>query len=264
MKQFKIRASAAGKIMAGSIGLTPAQTATLRDLEAKLKEKGKITDKQEITRQSLIHKKENPELPQGAKTYCKTWIKEQLFSRRKEFSNKYTEKGHVMEDNSLDFIAEMLGLGMIIKNEDHFEDEHMTGTPDVILKDLIIDVKNSWDCFTFPLLEDEIPDQDYYWQAQTYMHLCDQYSFKLIYVLSDTPMHLIEREAFIWSKSQGYGDLDEDMLQTFIDKMTYPDITPEHKIKSFDIPRVEDDIEQIKIRVELCRSYISELYNTIF
>jgi hypothetical protein len=38
----------------------------------------------------------------------------------------------------------------------------MTGTPDVILEDKIIDIKNSVDCFTFPLNEKELKNKAYW------------------------------------------------------------------------------------------------------
>lgn len=259
MNQFKIRASAAGKIMAGSAGLTAKQTDSLNVLMTKEKR----TDKQDETMQGLIHKRDNPELSQGAKTYCKQWLKEQIYDRRKEFTSKYTDKGNIMEDNSLDFVAEQLDFGMLIKNEEHFSDDHMTGTPDAILKNAVIDVKNSWDFSTFPLFETAIPDPDYYWQAQTYMNLTGKSKYLLIYVLSDTPLHLIEKEAYYFSKDQGYGDLEQDMLDKFIKKMTYPDIDDALKLKVFEIDRNEEHISQIKERSEMCLLYIDDLKNNL-
>jgi len=252
---FKIRASGCGHITAGTIGLTGKQTIELEGLEVKEKR----TDKQTEKMDSLIHKRDNPKLPQGAKTFCKDWLKEQIYNRRKEFSNKYTEKGHITEDNSIDFIADHLDYGMLMKNEERKESEFMTGECDVVQPDHIIDVKNSWSWDTFPLLETEIPNMDYYWQGQVYMHLWDKPKYKLIYVLSDTPIHLIEKEAYWWCKNNGYEELEMSIYDKFIAKMTYPDIPNEHKIKVYEFDRNEKDIEEIIKRVKLCREYIDEL-----
>ena len=111
---FVIRASGAGHIMGGNIGLTEKQTEQLEVLEAKEKR----TEKQGETMQELIEKRDNPVLPQGAKTYCKDWLKGQIFNRRPDFSNKYTDKGHIMEDNSIDFVSDFLEYGMVMKNEE--------------------------------------------------------------------------------------------------------------------------------------------------
>jgi hypothetical protein len=225
MKEFKIRCSQIGKIMG----------------EPKLKAD-----------------KEAGKLSQTAKTYCEDWLKEQLYGRKKEFSNKYTEKGEIVEQDSIDFIAEQLNFNMLIKNETFFADDFMEGTPDVYIPELI-DVKNSWDCFTFPLFETEIPNKDYYWQLQGYMNLTQKKTSKLIYVLSDTPHHLIQKEAYWYAKNNGYDEPDEDMLNEFKAKMTYKDIPDNLKIKIFDVDRNDDDINKIKEQVIKCRNYIKTL-----
>jgi len=108
MKEFKIRCSAASNIMAGSNGLTDKQLETIKTLEDKAWDR---TEKQEITLNDLIHKRDNPELPEGAKTYCKDWLKGQLFNYKKVLKNKFIDKGNIMEDESIDFICDQLGLG---------------------------------------------------------------------------------------------------------------------------------------------------------
>nr|AKH47489.1 hypothetical protein P12024L_20 [uncultured marine virus] len=225
MKEFKIRASACSQIM--------SQPRAKKDKEAGL-------------------------LSQTTKTYCETWIKEILYSRRKEFSNKYTDKGIITEDNSIDYIAEHLNYGMLLKNEKYYQNELMQGTPDIVLKDLIIDVKNSWDNFTFPLFETKI-NPVYYWQAQVYMALTGREKYKLIYVLSDTPEHLIIREARSYCFNNGYDELDSEIYEQFHEKMTYSDIPAYFKIKVFEIERNNDDIKLIELQVIKCRNYINEL-----
>lgn len=202
-------------------------------------------------------------LGKTGQTYCETWLKEQLYNRKKTFSSKYTDKGNIMEDASLDFIAEQLGYGMLIKNEKQKENDYITGTPDVVLNDLIIDVKNSWDPFSFPLFDIDVPNNAYYWQAQCYMELFNIDNYKLIYVISDTPVNLIEKEAYYWCKDNGYDELDLDIYKQFIRKMTYQDVDSKLKLKSFDIKRNPKDIEKVIERVWECRNYISKLLKTI-
>lgn len=216
MKEFKIRASASGKIMG-------------------IKALGKTGE-----------------------TYCENWLKEQLYKRRIEFSNKYTDKGLIMEDNSIDFVADQLGYGFLAKNEQYFENDFFTGTPDIILKDHVIDVKNSWDFSTFPLFDKEVPNSDYYFQAQVYMELVGVDSYKLIYVLSDTPLNIIEREARSYCYKLGY-DFDDEILEQFIKKMTYSDVDNNLKIKVFEIKKDVEVIEKMKIRVLECRNYLKTL-----
>ena len=198
-------------------------------------------------------------LGKTGENYCVNWVKEQLYNRKKEFSNKYTEKGNIMEDNSIDFIADELGYGFLAKNDKYFENDFFTGTPDVILKDHIIDVKNSWDCFTFPLFEKELPNSDYFYQAQIYMELVGVDKYKVIYTLSDTPINLIEKEAYYFCKNNGYDELDLDVLEDFTKKMTYSEIPNNLKIKVFEIEKDESVIEKLKIRVLECRKFIETL-----
>lgn len=222
MKEFKIRCSAIGKIMTNPRG-----------------------------------NKEG--LSETTKSYCDMWLKEQLYNRKYEFTSKYTDKGIIVEDNSIDFIAHMMGFGFLIKNETFFEDEYMTGTPDLLPvgHDLVIDVKNSWSWETFPLLEEELPNKDYYGQLQGYMNLTTRKRAKLLYILSDTPEHLIEREARRWCYTNGYDELDMDIYEKYMGEMTYPDVEDALKIKSFDVPRSDDYIAAIKDRVMECREYIA-------
>lgn len=259
MKEFKIRCSAIGNIVSGNVGLTDKQNETV----SKLQDKPILTSLQGELLEDLIEKRDNPELPTGAKTYCQDWLKGQLFDYQKIISNKYTQKGNIMEDESIDFIAEHLGYGFLVKNERYFDSEFIHGTPDVVLNDLVIDAKNSWDSSTFPLFENDIPTLDYDWQLQGYMYLADKPKAKLIYTLMDTPEHLIEKEARWYSLSQGFDDLDKDIYVKFHKNMTYKNIPAKLKIKVYDIDRDDDKIKLVIDRVKMCREYIDQLKETL-
>lgn len=198
-------------------------------------------------------------LGKTGETYCKQWLKGKLFNRHVEIKSKYLEKGNIMEDNSLDEVAKRLGLGILLKNEKHFSNKWMRGTPDAIVGDCVIDVKNSWSWETLPLLEAEVPNTDYYWQLQVYMAITKTKTAKLVYTLLDTPEHLIKNEAYWYSRKNGYGELTDEMLEEFTKKMTYKDIPENYKYKSFDIERNDTDIQLIKDRVIECREYIKTL-----
>lgn len=221
---FKIRASAASQIM--------TQPKTKKDKEAGL-------------------------LGGTAKTYCETWLKEQLYERKKEFSNKYTQKGIIVEDNSIDYYAEFKGYPMLLKNETFFSDDFMQGTPDVVLPDLVIDIKSSWDAFSFPLFEDT-PPAAYVWQAQVYMHLTGRVKYDLAYVLIDTPAHLIEKEAYYYCNANGY-DFDEGILKEFTDKMTYSKVPYNLRLKTYSIYYDPNMVDALIEQVHKCRKYINEL-----
>ena len=166
-------------------------------------------------------------LSKTALSYVQDWYKEQIYGVKKNIDNKYLRKGISVEDNAIDYAAKELGWLFAEKNEDYFEDAHFCGTPDVILDDTIIDIKSSWDCFTFPLFEDEIPNKDYYYQLQTYMALTGLKKAQLVYVLMDTP-ESIERDAVSYESVESkyrikifYVDYDEEVVESMRDKVQY-------------------------------------------
>jgi hypothetical protein len=197
-------------------------------------------------------------LGKTGESYLQQWLKEQIYERKKEFSNKYTQKGLIVEDNSLDFAAEQLQLGMLIKNEQYFENEYFCGTPDIITKDFILDIKNSWDAFTFPLFEDELPNSDYYIQGQIYMALVGLKKYKVVYTLIDTPEHLIKKAAYYYCNDNGI-EFDESILKEFTDKMTYSNVDPKYRIKVFEFEYDQPTIDKLISRVEESRIYLSTL-----
>lgn len=175
-------------------------------------------------------------LSETTKTYLKEWATEQIFGVRKNITSKQIEKGIVLEDEAIDFAVSVLDIPFILKNESTFEDAYFTGTPDIILDDEIIDIKVSWDAFTFPFFEDEIPTKDYFYQLQVYMHLTGRKSARLVYVLLNTPENLTYEIADDYSK-----------------------IEPELRVKTFEIEYDSRVIEMLENRVIESREYLLTL-----
>ena len=130
--------------------------------------------------QIMTNSRTKGQLSKTAQTYVDTWIKEQIYKRRKVITSKYFDKGNIVEDESIAFAGRVLNQ-KLKKNEKRYADHYLTGTPDVITDDYVIDVKNSWDCFTFPLFFENVPNKDYFYQAQGYMALTGHHHYKLIY-----------------------------------------------------------------------------------
>lgn len=198
-------------------------------------------------------------LGQTVRTYLDQWIKENLYKRRKEFSSKYTDKGNRVEPLALDFIAEVLDFGMLIKNEQNFENEYLTGTPDVITTKIIIDNKSPWDCFTFPLFESKI-NEDYFYQGQGYMALTGINEYKLIYTLMDASEVEIIKEAQKYCYQNSI-DMDDEIIKQFTGKMTYSHMPNSLRIKVYEFKKDQSIIDRIYERVELCRVEIDKIMN---
>ena len=74
-----------------------------------------------------------------------------------------------------------------MKNEKSFENEYITGTPDVLVNGEILDTKCSWNGKTFlDSITDEL-NTDYEWQIRGYMDLTGYSKGRVCYCLMDTP-----------------------------------------------------------------------------
>lgn len=198
MEQFKIRASAAGTLMTNP--RTKSET-----------------------------------IAKTVKTFLHDWVKESIYGQRKEINSKYISKGLEFEDMAIDKAIEWLDLPFALKNKQRFSDDYFTGEPDLILADAVVDIKNSWDCWTFPLFENEIPTDDYFYQVQVYMHLTGKKKASVIYVLLNTPETFNSME------------------------ISYDNVDVKYRIKSFDFEYQPEIIEDLKNRVIVAREYINTL-----
>jgi hypothetical protein len=172
-------------------------------------------------------------LSQTCISYLEQWVKEQLYNTKKQINSKYLTKGNEVEIEAIEYYAEVKDLGFVLKNQDYFENDFITGTPDLITNGFVYDFKSSWDCFTFPLFETKV-DKNYEAQLQGYMALTGLKKAKLVYTLQNTP--------------------DELQWDEPIDYSNYPDTL---RIKEFEIDFDAEFIERVNNRVIECRNYIN-------
>ncbi len=96
------------------------------------------------------------------------------YSRYKEMSNKFIEKGLAVENDAIDMWRRHRGE-IVFKNEQMFANDFIKGTPDLLIKDdetdLVVnvpDIKSSWDIHTFFDAMTSDISKDYYWQGQAH------------------------------------------------------------------------------------------------
>lgn len=274
MEQFKIRASGSGEISAKS-GLTEAQLKTVAEYSARDKGEGKpLTDKMKAELTRLLEVQKNPPLPDGSKTYCKKWINETLWKRRKELKNKFVDKGNRSEEDGFTLMAVQLNLGMVYKNMQFFEDDHFCGTPDLINAGIVYDNKCSWELDTFPMYETEIPDTKYWWQLQVYMELTGCRKAVLAYTLIDADYDLL-LQATKWETNpekiyrtlvnmvytqEAFDKAFEEFCPLAVSDY-FVEIPEEKRIKHFAVKYNAEAIEFLRKRVVECRTYINSLLN---
>ena len=180
----------------------------------------------------------NELISETTKSYVKEYLISEIYGIKKQINNKYLSKGIWLEDEAIDKAIEWLDIPFALKNEKYFEDDFFCGTPDLILENEVLDIKCSWDAFTFPLFENEIPTKDYFYQLQVYMHLTGKHKARLVYVLLNTPEELLYEE-----------------------KHSYDNMDKKFRIKTYEIEYSEDVIADLKERVTNIRTYIKTIYN---
>ena len=259
VEDLKIRASSLGKIMSddSSTKITDKQLVTLNGLLTKIK----LTEKQAKQRDELVAKRDaNPQLSIGAKSYIKELWLEKEFGVKKEIKSKYLDKGNEVEDASIDLCKVLLKDDSLYKNDLYFENDYLTGTPDIKTMKTLIDVKSSWSAATFPFFDTYLKNKMYEWQLKAYMYLCNIKESKLIYCLVRTPEDLIldEIRRTSWNRLEG-SEISEETEKEVRDYFDISAIPLEKRIKVFDVYLTEADVKKIKEKVELAREYYDSL-----
>ena len=261
---YKFRCSSLGHIMTDGRG-TQITELQLTELSALL-EKIKITDKQAARRDELIGKRDaKPELSSGAKTYLRTIWKEETFQIRSEISSKYTEKGNLVEDESISFASQYFGWGLLegfgAECKNRLTNDFITGEPDVNWDPtkVLADVKSSWDLLTFPMFEKDLPNPDYDWQGKGYLYLSGKSVFQLVYCLMDTPEHLINDAIRKEEYKQNVIELSAEDEKEIRWRMTFSHLEPAQRMRIWKIAALESDFRKIDERVLMARDYLNNL-----
>jgi hypothetical protein len=152
----------------------------------------------------------------------------------KQVHSKYLEKGVMMEMEAIQFAANVLELGVVEKNKINFTNDYMTGTPDVIDGNTVIDVKVPWDRCTFQSNVNGI-DKDYEYQLRAYMILTGCTNSILFYALMDT-----------------------DEVINYGTEVTYSDLPDNERWIAYRVEHDESIESAIIERVEMCRTWLNE------
>ena len=196
-----------------------------------------------------------------AKSHLKQVYIQAKYGRSKDIQTKAMTKGLECEDDSILMLSKYHGE-LYQKNEERFSNEWITGLPDIITTDTIIDVKTCQDIWTFhDKVGETIPDL-YYAQIQAYLWLTNRTKGQIAYCLADaTPQMVMDEQLYAFRKGQYVTELSPEYVQKCeeIEKaMTYQDIPLSEKIWIENIQRDEEFIEKIPQKVEKARQYLQE------
>jgi len=198
------------------------------------------------------------ELSKTALAYIKERILvEKGYIKEPDFSSKYTEKGNIVEVDSKNLAAKVLGYGVLLKNEEHFKQDILTGTPDIILPDEIIDIKSSWNARTFPFFDDYRLPKNYYWQGVGYCILTNKNRFKIVYCLVNTPEHLVEQS--VWQKVRELGVSYDDLYDKIKSEHTFDHIPENDRVRVFEVEVTDEIKEQVITQLEVVKKYYKKL-----
>lgn len=212
----------------------------------------------------------NEMLSETTKTHLTDVFVSNKYGRNTDIHSKYINKGLAVEEDSITLYSR-LQKKFFSKNESSLENDYIKGTPDLFVgksineSEMIIDIKSSWDIFTFFRVQTQPLNKQYYWQMQGYMALTGAKKSKLVYCLVNTPDQMIndEKRKLMWK--MGMIDENETTDEAFAELerlMIYDDIPIEERIFEINIERNELDIERLYYKVELARKWMNEnLFN---
>lgn len=200
------------------------------------------------------------DLSETAKAHLvECWI-EETYGRKKDISNKYCEKGTLVEEDSITLYS-LVKNEFFYKNDETIENEFFIGTPDV--KDPLIDFKSPWDIFTFHSVIHKPIDKVYKCQLNGYSSILGADTARLVYCLIDAPDHLIvdAKKRVMWQMGI-IDDLDplyQEACERIEKEMTFGDIPREKRYIEFAIKRDDDLIKDLENRVIIGREFLQSL-----
>lgn len=206
-------------------------------------------------------KKDTEELSETAKTYCEEIFVEIVSGRKKQISNKFMDKGNANEPIGISMATNFYNEGFIDPDKKiKYSNDYLEGTPDIVLKDRIVDTKGSWDIFTFKSADGN--NDTYYVQLQCYMDLTGKKEADLFYYLSDTPDFIIqnERNRMFYKFEDGDSNEEFKLWETnYLKLAIYSDLLEEQRFKVFRYNYDVELIKELKERIIKARNYMLTL-----
>lgn len=186
------------------------------------------------------------------------------YNRMRDIQTKQMKKGVEVEQESIDLLSVYLKKPFT-KNTERFSNKHITGLPDII-DEGVIDIKSSYDLWTFLSNIPEKLDNLYYWQMQSYMWLTNKSKATIAYCLVNTPDNIIQQEKYYLLKkldviSEESPEFVREAMKLELN-MKFDDIALEERILMFKVDRSEDDILRIQQKVEKAREFLQDIENT--
>lgn len=272
----KFRCSSFGRIMIGAVSIAaPTLTDTQEKELLKLGTSEKLTEKQQARHFELVAKKNTiatPQLSKGAKSYIEDEFMKDRFEFQTSFQNKYTEKGNICEQKSIEQVGKMLGYKFATKAKPKKLENSFIKTNgyDWKVRNFVFDQKNVWQPSGLKIFDEDKDLPIYEWQIRGYAMLlneledCKINKGAVIRVLMNPPTLIVQKEIKRMWVDLG-NSLDSEISPHFVRNIEnmfdfegkFPDIKDRCRICIVDC--ADEHFEMIRTYVALAQAYYQSL-----
>ena len=183
-------------------------------------------------------------LSETAKSEIRKLAKQDFFGYELNIKTKPMIKGTDWEHEGIKLLNDVRFTNKYVKNNLRVENEYMSGCCDILMDDLIIDIKSSWSLDTFPATPSEGENSDYEWQGRAYMWLYDRPAFELAYTMYTT-----------------HDDLLNEWDNLSIHRVNH--IPMHHRVTVLRYERDEEIEDLIREKLIYCNEYYSKYVNEL-
>jgi hypothetical protein len=207
--------------------------------------------------------KKNGDLSKTAQSHLIEVYAKEIWDIERDIVTPAMRKGTEAEESGITLLSRV-DKRIYVKNEERKVNEYVSGHPDIVIEEEIIDLKLSFDALTFlPKLIEPI-DKMYDFQIQGYLWLFDKKRGRISYALTDTPDNIIQGEKYRLLRSM---DVVSEESPQFIaaakkleSNMRFSHIPKELRVINHYVERNNEVIEKIPSKVKKAREFLMELY----
>lgn len=265
---WKIACSCISEIMVRPKGAVPITTREQRRLSS-LAEAKELADSDIEFMERMRLKDERFRDPELSTTAIKhllrrySWEKYNKRVASIDAAHSAAKKGNLLEEEAIEVISS-IDKAKYRKEQGTLSNDFLLGVCDVFHADnrKIIDVKASWNIYTWMPNHITPVDIGYWFQMQGYMELYDADVAQVCYVLVNTPHHLVIREREKLSDRFLMGEISkekfEDGMMGLSHAFDYNKIPIKRRVIRQTIHRHREIIPVIYSKVIKCREWLNE------
>ncbi len=272
VEEVKFRCSRLGDLMTDAKGsITEIQLKEINELVIKSTTKP-LTPTQGARLDELIAKRDGPiRLSDTCTNYLTEIYINLKFGRKKDVTSRAMTKGIQVEEDSITLYSRVKKMPFF-KNEDRFSNDIITGTPDCV-KGQVLDLKSSWDIFTFFNTTRADLNKKYEWQLTGYLELMPPEVRKLpailAYCLVDTPEVMVQdaKRKLQWQMGLIDADINPDYIEACaeIDRLShYTDIPMDERVNELLVHYDPAKIVALQDRARVARLWMKATWPDFF